>query len=265
MIISILINKVDLCSIAPLSAFIRTNRQTKPINNLTGRAHHALVWNVECFTLLLRFTLGFYLFCLFFFSFSASDNPSLLSHVPVTVQVLDVNDNPPEIATDEEVIVCESSRPGQVSVRDSPRKTQKHLFPFFGFFPSTSLTSNIRTFLQVKNTSEVKCWALSIKHSHFPGYMNSAPNCCFPQQFGLLTESWAIRDCEGTGESCLIIPHSKWVSQQQTMTALNRSSFQFALSSLWFIQIKKVFEIQRDQQHGKWLKGWFGKGWWSKD
>lgn len=45
------------------------------------------------------------------------DNPSLLSHVPVTVQVLDVNDNPPEVAADEEVIVCESSRPGQVSLR----------------------------------------------------------------------------------------------------------------------------------------------------
>ncbi|KAM3860285.1 cadherin-18 [Diretmus argenteus] len=45
---------------------------------------------------------------------SEVDNPGLLSHVPVTVQVLDVNDNPPEIATDEEVIVCESSRPGQV-------------------------------------------------------------------------------------------------------------------------------------------------------
>ncbi|KAG7231289.1 hypothetical protein INR49_012120, partial [Caranx melampygus] len=45
---------------------------------------------------------------------SEVDNPSLLSHVPVTVQVLDVNDNPPEIATDGEVIVCESSRPGQV-------------------------------------------------------------------------------------------------------------------------------------------------------
>ncbi|KAK1885119.1 Cadherin-18, partial [Dissostichus eleginoides] len=45
---------------------------------------------------------------------SEVDNPSFLSHVPVTVQVLDVNDNPPEIATDEEVIVCESSRPGQV-------------------------------------------------------------------------------------------------------------------------------------------------------
>ncbi|XP_067342914.1 cadherin-18 isoform X2 [Channa argus] len=45
---------------------------------------------------------------------SEVDNPSLLSHVPVTVQILDVNDNPPEIATEEEVIVCESSRPGQV-------------------------------------------------------------------------------------------------------------------------------------------------------
>ncbi|XP_023122567.1 cadherin-18 [Amphiprion ocellaris] len=45
---------------------------------------------------------------------SEVDSPSLLSHVPVTVQVLDVNDNPPEIATDEEVIVCESSRPGQL-------------------------------------------------------------------------------------------------------------------------------------------------------
>ncbi|TDG97486.1 hypothetical protein EPR50_G00226830 [Perca flavescens] len=45
---------------------------------------------------------------------SEVDNPSLLSHIPVTIQVLDVNDNPPEIATDEEVIVCESSRPGQV-------------------------------------------------------------------------------------------------------------------------------------------------------
>uniref|UniRef100_A0A673X537 Cadherin-12 n=1 Tax=Salmo trutta TaxID=8032 RepID=A0A673X537_SALTR len=45
---------------------------------------------------------------------SEVDNPSLLSHVRVTLQVLDVNDNPPEIKTDEEVVVCESSRPGQV-------------------------------------------------------------------------------------------------------------------------------------------------------
>ncbi|XP_033841977.1 cadherin-18 [Periophthalmus magnuspinnatus] len=41
-------------------------------------------------------------------------NPRLVSSVVVTVQVLDVNDNPPEVPSDQEVIVCESSRPGQV-------------------------------------------------------------------------------------------------------------------------------------------------------
>lgn len=43
------------------------------------------------------------------------DNPSLQSHVPITVQVLDVNDNPPKINSDEEIIICESTRAGQAS------------------------------------------------------------------------------------------------------------------------------------------------------
>uniref|UniRef100_A0A671P537 Cadherin-12 n=1 Tax=Sinocyclocheilus anshuiensis TaxID=1608454 RepID=A0A671P537_9TELE len=42
------------------------------------------------------------------------DNPSLQSHVPVTVQVLDVNDNPPMINTEDEIIICESTRAAQV-------------------------------------------------------------------------------------------------------------------------------------------------------
>ncbi|KAI1902266.1 hypothetical protein AGOR_G00042930 [Albula goreensis] len=58
---------------------------------------------------------------------SEVDNPSLLSHVPVTVQVLDVNDNPPEIAGDNEVIVCESSKPGQVSDSDYQSCRQRRL------------------------------------------------------------------------------------------------------------------------------------------
>ncbi|CAG5896095.1 unnamed protein product [Menidia menidia] len=45
---------------------------------------------------------------------SEVDNPSLLNHVPVTVQVLDMNDNPPEVATDQEVIVCESLKLNEV-------------------------------------------------------------------------------------------------------------------------------------------------------
>ncbi|XP_026771717.3 cadherin-18 [Pangasianodon hypophthalmus] len=42
------------------------------------------------------------------------DNPSLLSHVPVTIQVLDVNDNPPEINTEDEILICESISAGQI-------------------------------------------------------------------------------------------------------------------------------------------------------
>ncbi|XP_030628958.1 cadherin-18 [Chanos chanos] len=45
---------------------------------------------------------------------SEVDNPSLVSYVPVTVQVLDVNDNTPYIAADNDIIVCESSKSGQV-------------------------------------------------------------------------------------------------------------------------------------------------------
>ncbi|KAB5535434.1 hypothetical protein PHYPO_G00117610 [Pangasianodon hypophthalmus] len=42
------------------------------------------------------------------------DNPMLVSSVPVTVQVLDVNDNTPYIQTDSDIIVCESTKAGQV-------------------------------------------------------------------------------------------------------------------------------------------------------
>ncbi|KAF4790309.1 hypothetical protein TURU_142292 [Turdus rufiventris] len=45
---------------------------------------------------------------------SEIDNPGLVSHVPVGVRILDVNDNPPELARDYDVIVCENTKPGQV-------------------------------------------------------------------------------------------------------------------------------------------------------
>lgn len=44
-----------------------------------------------------------------------ADNPSLLSHVTVGIRVLDVNDNPPELAREYDIVVCENSKPGQVS------------------------------------------------------------------------------------------------------------------------------------------------------
>ncbi|KAL7984575.1 hypothetical protein Chor_003145 [Crotalus horridus] len=45
---------------------------------------------------------------------SEIDSPGLLSHVPVEIKILDVNDNPPELARDYNVIVCENAKPSQV-------------------------------------------------------------------------------------------------------------------------------------------------------
>ncbi|XP_044863471.1 cadherin-18 [Mauremys mutica] len=45
---------------------------------------------------------------------SEIDNPGLLSHVPVDIRILDVNDNPPELAREYDVVVCENAKPGQV-------------------------------------------------------------------------------------------------------------------------------------------------------
>lgn len=62
-------------------------------------------------------------------SYFFSDNPNLVSFVPVTVQVLDVNDNAPYIATDSALIVCEGYKAGQVSY-----------LPSFLTFPSLSFS-----------------------------------------------------------------------------------------------------------------------------
>ncbi|XP_030300728.1 cadherin-18 isoform X3 [Calypte anna] len=47
-------------------------------------------------------------------SASEIDNPELVSHVPVGVRILDVNDNPPEFDRDYDTVVCENAKPGQV-------------------------------------------------------------------------------------------------------------------------------------------------------
>uniref|UniRef100_A0A8D0GA43 Cadherin 18 n=1 Tax=Sphenodon punctatus TaxID=8508 RepID=A0A8D0GA43_SPHPU len=41
-------------------------------------------------------------------------SPGLLSHIPVAIRILDVNDNPPELARDYDIVVCENAKPSQV-------------------------------------------------------------------------------------------------------------------------------------------------------
>lgn len=79
----------------------------------------------------------------------------------------------------------------------------------------------------------------------------------------LRAEHW---DSEVTVENCLTISPSKWVSLLKSMTALNRSSFQFALWSLihsnW---VAFFFQMESNQQHGNGWKSRLAKGWWSRD
>ncbi|KAJ8012034.1 hypothetical protein DPEC_G00064500 [Dallia pectoralis] len=73
---------------------------------------------------------------------SEVDNPSLVRHVPVTIQVLDVNDNAPYIAADDEIIVCESSRAGQVIQTVRPLDMDNFANGRFSFAPPNDLQVN---------------------------------------------------------------------------------------------------------------------------
>lgn len=48
------------------------------------------------------------------FSISPVDNHTMASHSAVSIRILDVNDNPPELATPYEASICEDAKPGQV-------------------------------------------------------------------------------------------------------------------------------------------------------
>ncbi|XP_078247842.1 cadherin-18 isoform X2 [Pogona vitticeps] len=45
---------------------------------------------------------------------SEAESPGLQSHILVRIRILDVNDNPPELAEDYDVVVCENAKPNQV-------------------------------------------------------------------------------------------------------------------------------------------------------
>lgn len=46
-----------------------------------------------------------------------TDNHAQLSRASLRIRILDVNDNPPELATPYEADVCEDAEPGQVALR----------------------------------------------------------------------------------------------------------------------------------------------------
>ncbi|TWW61833.1 Cadherin-22 Pituitary and brain cadherin [Takifugu flavidus] len=59
-----------------------------------------------------------------------ADNQTMASHSPVSIRILDVNDNPPELATPYEASICEDAKPGQQAIN---RNTPYKLGPAQGF------------------------------------------------------------------------------------------------------------------------------------
>ncbi|KAJ3602133.1 hypothetical protein NHX12_029892 [Muraenolepis orangiensis] len=49
-----------------------------------------------------------------------ADNQAMASHSEVSIRILDVNDNPPELATPYEASICEDAKPGQVGTGSQP-------------------------------------------------------------------------------------------------------------------------------------------------
>lgn len=115
------------------------------------------------------------------------DNPNLVSYVPVTVQVLDVNDNAPYITTDSALVVCEGSKAGQVSYRlsvlfsmspyDSFSTCQLPLEPLKPFFLSALFScpiifSNLLFHALILSFSSHICM-----NPHTPMYTNAIDSC----------------------------------------------------------------------------------------
>lgn len=70
-----------------------------------------------------------------------ADNQSMASETAVSIRILDVNDNPPELATPYEASICEDAKPGQlihtISVVDRDEPQSGHRF-YFTLAPEAS-------------------------------------------------------------------------------------------------------------------------------
>ncbi|XP_051562552.1 cadherin-22-like [Myxocyprinus asiaticus] len=70
-----------------------------------------------------------------------ADNQSMASQTAVSIRILDINDNPPELATPYEASICEDAKPGQlihtISVVDRDEPQSGHRF-YFTLAPEAS-------------------------------------------------------------------------------------------------------------------------------
>ncbi|XP_036427115.1 cadherin-22-like [Colossoma macropomum] len=107
-----------------------------------------------------------------------ADNQSMASQTAVSIRILDVNDNPPELATPYETKICEDAKPGQlihtISVVDRDEPQSGHRFYFtlapeasnnrhFALWDVKDNTAGIRTQRSGFNRQEQNVYLLPIR------------------------------------------------------------------------------------------------------
>ncbi|XP_030634061.1 cadherin-22 [Chanos chanos] len=88
-----------------------------------------------------------------------ADNLSMASHTSVSIRILDVNDNPPELATPYEASICEDAKPGQlihtISVVDRDEPQSGHRF-YFTLAPEASNNRHFTLWDVKDNTAGIR-------------------------------------------------------------------------------------------------------------
>ncbi|MBN3298100.1 CAD22 protein, partial [Amia calva] len=138
-----------------------------------------------------------------------ADNPAQATKTSISIRILDVNDNPPELATPYEASICEDAKPGQlihtISVVDRDEPQTGHRFYFtlapeaannrhFTLWDVKDNTAGIRTQRTGFNRREQNVYLLPIL------VVDSGPPAL--SSTGTLTIRVCGCDTEGTIQSC---------------------------------------------------------------
>ncbi|KAK6471934.1 cadherin-22-like isoform X1 [Huso huso] len=88
-----------------------------------------------------------------------ADNPSQVSKTSVSIRILDVNDNPPELAAPNEASICEDAKPGQlihtISVVDRDEPQTGHRF-YFTLAPEAANNRHFKLWDVKDNTAGIR-------------------------------------------------------------------------------------------------------------
>uniref|UniRef100_A0A8C5NG22 Cadherin-22 n=1 Tax=Gouania willdenowi TaxID=441366 RepID=A0A8C5NG22_GOUWI len=134
-----------------------------------------------------------------------ADNHSMASHSAVSIRILDVNDNPPELARPYEASICEDAKPGQlihtISVVDKDEPQTGHRF-IFTLAPEASSNRHFTLWDVKDNTAGIRTQRSGFNRHEQNVYLlpilvvdNGPPSLSS-------TSTLTIHVCEGTIQSC---------------------------------------------------------------